>query len=172
MLEICTSSPLVQRSPVTALEKRSPTLTAHEWHHRLGQSRAVCGDVVLFECLRSINSNWLCVKAHLHGAMHRATRMHSHAYDWSLDLFSSSLFVPLATTGWTNGTRWQLRRAIKHWSGDQKSSTHERSAVHCPMRRAIKLSRLHGAIWSLSIGRSIARCIAPCKWGLRGPTHF
>ena len=31
--------------------------------------------------------------------------------------------------------------------------------MHCPMRRAIKLSRLHGAIWSLSIDRAINRAM-------------
>ena len=99
-----------------------------------------------------------------------ASHMHSHVYDWSRDLFSSALFVPLAATCWTNrksrddrlDVRSNTDRATKNQArtGDLQCIARCVGRSNCPVY-TVRSGRFR------SIGRSIARCITPCKWALK-----
>ena len=123
----------------------------------------------------AVDSHCELVKAHLHGAIAspdrsaHASHMHSHVYDWSRDLFSSALFVPLYATGWTNrksrddrlNVRSNADRATKYQAltGDLQCIARCVGRSNCPVY-TVRSARFR------SIGRSIARSIAPCKWAL------
>ena len=93
--------------------------------------------------------------------------MNSHVYDWSRDLFSSALFVPLAATGWTNrksrDDRLDVRSNTDRATKDQARTGDLRCIPWCVGRSNCPVYTVRSGRFR-SIGRSIARCIAPCKW--------
>ena len=96
--------------------------------------------------------------------------MHSHVYDWSRDLFSSALFVPLAATGWTNrksrDVRLDVRSNTDRATKNQTRTGDLRCIARCVGRSNCPVYTVRSGHFR-SIGRSIARCIAPCKWSLK-----
>ena len=95
-----------------------------------------------------------------------ASHMHSHVYNWSRDLFSSVLFVPLAATGCTNSAslddRLDVRSSTDRATKNQTLTGDLRCIARC-------VGHSNCPVYTVRSGRfrSIGRCIAPCKWVLK-----